>query len=358
MATRITKWTRERGGRKDFADPTRKSHKPLKIHLSEFETKKLRELATAEEREEERRNEERTYVGKEESVMRKRIEKLRAELHGFGLDEKQSGPASEKGGRGGEGESESKGGQPKKKTAEELQREAAERKKVLNRVRRYIPPKVVPTTPKERSRTIHAKMLQERAVQMKEKKNRIRERKENEDKWGEIVKVNHENYQDDLWREKFSKIENRDRLKDDLDKLCAERRARDAAEEEERVRMRQNIEGSDLVHHQYRIHMHNKAEEEKQRKRDAALREIDAIRRYKLSEAAQEDQLRDEDLRYSAFRRAYARRVKQRVLDKMQGKRPAPVEDLEEAAAAAAAMDKNFMELYLQQFSTCNNIAS
>lgn len=82
------------------------------------------------------------------------------------------------------------------------------------------------------------------------------------------------------------------------------------------------------------------AEEEKQRKRDTALREIEEIRRYKLSEAAREDQLRDEDLRYSAFRRAYARRVKQRVLDKMQGKKPAPIEDLDEAAAAAAGDGK------------------
>ncbi|XP_047494029.1 uncharacterized protein LOC125042440 [Penaeus chinensis] len=157
--------------------------------------------------------------------------------------------------------------------------------------------------------------------------------------WGVIVAKNHELYQDDLWREKFEKIENRDRLKDDLAKLCVERQARDAAEQAERVRLRQNIEGSDQVFHQYRMHMHRQAEEEKQRKRDVALREIEEIRRDKLLEAAREDQLRDEDLRYSAFRRAYARRVKQRVLDKMQGKRPAPIEDLDEAAAAAATYE-------------------
>lgn len=62
-------------------------------------------------------------------------------------------------------------------------------------------------------------MLQERAVQVKEKKGRIKEKKEDDDMWGEIVAKNHELYQDDLWREKFAKIENRDRLKDDLAKL-------------------------------------------------------------------------------------------------------------------------------------------
>ncbi|XP_037794150.1 stress response protein NST1-like [Penaeus monodon] len=332
MATRISKWTRERGGRKDFVDPTRKSHQPLKIHLSEIETRKLRDLATK-RKEEETRNKEITLEGKEESVMRRRIEKLRAELHGFALDEDQPRPASDRGGKG--VEKDAGEGQIKRKTVEELRREAAQRNRILNRVRRYIPPKVVPTTPKERGRKIHAKMLQERAVQMKEKKSRIKEKKENDDMWGEIVARNHELFQDDLWREQFEKIENRDRLKDDLAKLCAERQARDAAEQAERVRMRQNIEGSDQVFHQYRMHVHRQAEEEKQRKRDTALREIEEIRRYKLSEAAREDQLRDEDLRYSAFRRAYARRVKQRVLDKMQGKKPAPIEDLDEAAAAA-----------------------
>ncbi|XP_069994890.1 apical junction molecule [Penaeus vannamei] len=338
MATRISKWTRERGGRKDFVDPTRKSHQPLKIHLSEIETRKLRGLATAEGREEEPRGKERTFEGKEDSVMRRRIEKLRAELHGFALEEGHPRPASQTGIKG--DEEEAGKAQIKRRTVEELQKEAAERRRTLRRVRSYIPPKVIPTTPKERGRKIHAKMLQERAVQVKEKKGRIKEKKEDDDMWGEIVAKNHELYQDDLWREKFAKIENRDRLKDDLAKLCAERQARDAAEQAERVRMRQNIEGSDQVFHLYRMHMHRQAEEEKRRKRDAALREIEGIRRCKLSEAAQEDRLRDEDLRYSAFRRAYARRVKQRVLDKMQGKRPAPIEDLDEAAAAAAGEGK------------------
>lgn len=38
-------------------------------------------------------------------------------------------------------------------------------------------------------------------------------------------------------------------------------------------------------------------------------------------EAEVEERLREEQLRYSAVKRAFARRVKQKTLDKMQGKR-------------------------------------
>lgn len=41
----------------------------------------------------------------------------------------------------------------------------------------------------------------------------------------------------------------------------------------------------------------------------------------RLREAETEERLREEQLRYSAVKRAFARRVKQKTLDKMQGKR-------------------------------------
>lgn len=41
----------------------------------------------------------------------------------------------------------------------------------------------------------------------------------------------------------------------------------------------------------------------------------------RMREAEMEGRLREDELRYSAVKRAFARRVKQKTLDKMQGKR-------------------------------------
>lgn len=51
------------------------------------------------------------------------------------------------------------------------------------------------------------------------------------------------------------------------------------------------------------------------------MKEIEKVKAERMREAEVEDRLREEQLRYSAVKRAFARRVKQKTLDKMQGKR-------------------------------------
>lgn len=88
MATKITKWTREKGSAKDFVDATRRSHQPLAHHLTLHHTAKLRELARRETTEGKREKQqqqqqqvEEERESREDAVVRRRIEWLRAQLH-------------------------------------------------------------------------------------------------------------------------------------------------------------------------------------------------------------------------------------------------------------------------------------
>ena len=85
MATAITKWTREKGGRKDFVDSTRRSHQPLRVILSSSDAARMREMAGLGREEAGKGMEER-----EDVMVRRRIEKLRALLHDVNLEEEVS----------------------------------------------------------------------------------------------------------------------------------------------------------------------------------------------------------------------------------------------------------------------------
>ena len=45
MSTQISKWTRQKGFRKDFVDPTRPTHQPLRVFLSQADLGRLKDLA-------------------------------------------------------------------------------------------------------------------------------------------------------------------------------------------------------------------------------------------------------------------------------------------------------------------------
>lgn len=89
MATKITKWTRERGGRKDFVDATRRSHQKLKIHLKGQDAHQMRELARYEKKHADASYQEMEMKleAREDVVIRRRIEQLRAQLHDVTLQE-------------------------------------------------------------------------------------------------------------------------------------------------------------------------------------------------------------------------------------------------------------------------------
>ncbi|XP_066946976.1 golgin subfamily A member 6-like protein 22 [Macrobrachium rosenbergii] len=315
MATKITKWTREKGGRKDFVDATRRSHQPLTYHLSEHETNKMKELARYDKTRESEGKEDKIEA-KEDAVIRKRIEKLRAQLHSFSVGEVflfSNKVSVEK--------TPSEGDAPPK-SLKELKEEAKKRKDLLRTARSYIPPTAQPITPKQRGQRIHTKVLAGRAVQVREKQERIREREEYDAKWAERVIENHERYEDDKWREKLERIEKKEKLKKDLDEQCVELARRRKTARANLVDVRKDIELSDQLHERHQQHWKTESNKAKLQYREKALKEIQDINDRKLQEAIREEELKAEDLRYSAFKRAYARRVKQRILDKMHGRRP------------------------------------
>lgn len=65
----------------------------------------------------------------------------------------------------------------------------------------------------------------------------------------------------------------------------------------------------------------SQAAREKQRKRRELLKEIEKVGEVKLQEALKDEELKEADLHYSTVKRAYARRIKQRIIDKMHGKK-------------------------------------
>lgn len=89
MTTKITKWTRERGGRKDFVDATRQSHQKLKVHLNGQEVDQMRELARYEKKKADENYQEmgERLEAREDAVIRRRIEQLRAQLHDVTVEE-------------------------------------------------------------------------------------------------------------------------------------------------------------------------------------------------------------------------------------------------------------------------------
>ncbi|XP_053637440.2 uncharacterized protein [Cherax quadricarinatus] len=221
------------------------------------------------------------------------------------------------------------------KTVKELQQEADSRRQLLARVRTFIPVTPSPITPKQRAHTIHTEMLEERARQVQEKTERVRQRQEEDARWARVVRRNRDEFEEDLWKEHLHKINKRETLKKDLDNLCAEREASREEERRHLQRLREEVENSGKVYLQYHHHIRTQvtprtqAAQEKLRKRKEFLAEIEAVRASRLQEALKEDEQRESELRYSAAKRAYARKVKQRILDKMKGKRSSAVDVLE-----------------------------
>ncbi|XP_045584006.1 uncharacterized protein [Procambarus clarkii] len=312
MATKITKWTRERGGQKDFADLTRRSHQRLKICLTSHDAAKMRELAQCATRGDTQKRQEssRKLESREDAVIRRKIERLRAQLHDVTLSEEtqQQSPAkAEK--------------DLAKRSVEELQREAQKRQRIVTRARTLVPTTPAPTTPKQRAHTIHEQVLKERARQVKEKEERVREHLEEEARWARVVVRNQQQFKEDRWKQHLHKTHKKEAFKKDLDRLCEERAASRETERAHLQRLRQELEGSEQVYLQYQHHLHTQAAQEKVRKREELLNEIEQVRARQLQEAQKEDETRESHLRYSAAKRAYARRIKQRILDKMKGKR-------------------------------------
>ncbi|XP_053637437.2 uncharacterized protein [Cherax quadricarinatus] len=326
MATKVTKWTRERGGRKDFADPTRRSHQRLQINITGLDAAMMRDMAKYKGGDNvgKRQEKEVKMESREDAVIRKRIEELRAQLHDVTLKEEA------KQGNKVEAVKEAAG-----KTVKELQQEADSRRQLLARVRTFIPVTPSPITPKQRAHTIHTEMLEERARQVQEKTERVRQRQEEDARWARVVRRNRDEFEEDLWKEHLHKINKRETLKKDLDNLCAEREASREEERRHLQRLREEVENSGKVYLQYHHHIRTQvtprtqAAQEKLRKRKEFLAEIEAVRASRLQEALKEDEQRESELRYSAAKRAYARKVKQRILDKMKGKRSSAVDVLE-----------------------------
>ncbi|XP_071524433.1 uncharacterized protein [Panulirus ornatus] len=213
------------------------------------------------------------------------------------------------------------------RSVEELRLEADGRQKVLARVRTYIRATPAPTTPDQRAQTIHAKVVEERAVQVREKAERVRQKEEEEAKWARVVLKNRQQFEEDQRRERHLKTEKKERLRKELDVLCQEREERRAEERARLQRLRQDAESSDQAYLLYHQHLATVAAQEKLRKRDELLNEIEKVKATKLQEALKEEEEREADLRYSAVKRAYARRVKQRILDKMKGKKTYDLEE-------------------------------
>ncbi|XP_050700710.1 uncharacterized protein LOC126987621 [Eriocheir sinensis] len=307
-ATAITKWTREKGGRKDFVDHTRRSHQPLRVILSSGEAARMRELAGLGRDEEAGTGQEARLEDREDAVTRKRIEKLRALLHDTTLEEDEVAAAPPQ-------------PRPASRGVEELRREAESRSRALGRVRTYLPPPATPTTPQERGDRIHAQVLKTLPVQVKEREERRRLKKEDDDKWALNVRQNQRRFEEDQEKERREKDERKERHKKDLDVLCKEQAGRRQEERNQILRRRQELETSHQVYHRYQQHQDAQAALAKERKREELLREIEKVKAERRMEAEVEERLREEQLRYSAVKRAFARRVKQKTLDKMQGKR-------------------------------------
>ncbi|KAK8387495.1 hypothetical protein O3P69_018202 [Scylla paramamosain] len=303
MATTITKWTREKGGRKDFVDPTRRSHQRLRVVLSSSDAARMREMAERCREEAGRRLEDR-----EDVMVRRRIERLRALLHDVTLEkeEKKHSPLHSR---------------VDSKSVEDLREEAVSRSRALGKVRKYLPPPAAPITPQERGERIHAQVLKALPVQVKERQERRRQRREEDAMWAQRVRQNQRLFEEDLERERREKEQKKEKVKKDLDQLCKERAGLRQEESDLILRRRQELERSHQVYHRYQQHQDAQAAKEKERKREELLKEIEKVKAERLKEAVREEQLREEQLRYSAVKRAFARHVKQKTLDKMQGKR-------------------------------------
>ncbi|XP_045103956.1 vicilin-like seed storage protein At2g18540 [Portunus trituberculatus] len=305
MATTITKWTREKGTRKDFVDHTRRSHQRLRVVLSSSDAARMREMAGRRQGEEAGRR----LEDREDVMVRRRIERLRALLHDVTLEKeekKQHSPGHCR---------------VDSRSVEDLREEAVSRTRALGKVRKYLPPPAAPITPLERGEKIHAQVLKALPVQVKERQERRKQLQEEDAMWAQRVRQNQRLFEEDLERERREKEQKKNKVKKDLDQLCKERAGLRQEESNLILRGRQELEKSHQVYHRYQQHQDAQAAKEKERKREELLKEIEKVKAERLKEAVREEQLREEQLRYSAVKRAFARHVKQKTLDKMQGKR-------------------------------------
>ena len=86
MATKVTKWTREKKSNKDFVDPVRKAHQKLPLRLKSDDGKNLKNLAREEIIIRPLWKEKVEFCeSHDEAVLRKRLERLKYQLKALDL---------------------------------------------------------------------------------------------------------------------------------------------------------------------------------------------------------------------------------------------------------------------------------
>ena len=110
MATKLTKWTPGKKCDKDYADPVRRGHQKLPFKLQPLEGRQMKNLASTEDKDKTSRLEEKEVISSsekdsklydqpwrrriefreshDEAVLRKRLERLRAQLHSVNIQVK------------------------------------------------------------------------------------------------------------------------------------------------------------------------------------------------------------------------------------------------------------------------------
>ncbi|KAK4297553.1 hypothetical protein Pmani_030044 [Petrolisthes manimaculis] len=325
MATKITKWTRDKPSvNNEFVDPTRRSHQPLAHHLTAQHTHTLYQLATQQQhKEDDDKQRKNINESREDAVVRRRIAWLRAQLHEVTLGDKSPTRGSPKAPKatGRKQEEEEEDEKVTEEEVERLRKEADKRKEVLSRVRTYIPVPPSPVTPKERGRKIHAKVVEVRREQVKEKEEQRQQKRREEEGWSRRTLLNQQKAEEQIWREQEEQRLKRDKLRRDLDILCEEREKARVEERKKVERQRQDLNYSHHVYNIYSTQQDQQAAIEKKKRREELEQEIAKVKEARAWDEEQEATRREEELRYSEVKRAFARRVKQSTLDKMKGKR-------------------------------------
>ncbi|KAK4312551.1 hypothetical protein Pmani_016018 [Petrolisthes manimaculis] len=181
---------------------------------------------------------------------------------------------------------------------ERLRKEADKRKEVLSRVRTYIPVPPSPVTPKERGHKIHAKVVEVRREQVKEKEEQRQQKRREEEGWSRRTLLNQQKAEEQIWREQEEQRLKRDKLRRDLDILCDENEKAKVEERKKMERQRQDLNYSHHVYNIYSTHQDQQAAIEKKKRREELEREIAKVKEAWAWDEEQEATRREEELRY------------------------------------------------------------
>ncbi|XP_076049355.1 uncharacterized protein LOC143030035 [Oratosquilla oratoria] len=349
-ATRITKWTREKGGRRDFVDPTRRSHARSALRLDPVRSSRLLQLAQGgPSKGAPSEGDPGSVVGREKdpevAQLRRRISQLRAHLSELGINDipppvappRSSSPASP---------APDKPQEPSKESLEALKEAARRRALHLQRVRRNMPRKKEILTPDQRASIIKKEVLQELPKQRATKLEAQKVRQEEEAAWARQIEREQRQYVQDLLREKELVRAKQQRLKKELQALCEEKNQREEKKKEKEKEEKEAKEYKDYLYWKYQEENEAQKAKDKERLRREAEKEIEKAKQWRQEEEARSRMDDERILAYSLAKRAYARQMKHKHMQRIRGHREGRIGrgDIAQNSVAAAEPTKPTVE--------------